>query len=436
MRIAVIGGGVTGMALAHELSKAAEEVVIFERGSELGGLASGFEVLPGIHLERFYHHLFQTDQDLIELSRELGIADTLMWRPAPTGFFLDGKVHRFDTPLDVLRFEPLNLWDRLALGWTMLELQNRSRPGVLEDVRLKDWFRRRLASGVYEKVWAPMLEAKWGEHRDDLAAAWLWQKVRARGRSRRGLREELGYPVGGFGQLARGLKRAVDDQGGKVRLETTVTRILVEGGRVVGLETEEGSDRFDGVVSTLPLPALLPLVPDLPEAIADEIRGIDYRGVVCHILVMDRPISDIYWLNVADRRVPLGGIVEQTNFVPPEHYRGRHIAYLFNYLSQDAPELTMAPEDFVGHHFPHVRRIFPDFTEEQVEDRFVFRARTASPVYRHPYRPPPIEPVEGLWLADTSRIFPMDRGTNECVRLARYVASLVRGRPAEPPGPV
>lgn len=436
MRVGIIGGGVSGLALAHELGKAGVDVEIFERGPELGGLAAGFEVLPDIRLERFYHHIFQTDVDFVDLADELGIADRIMWKPANVGFFLENRIHRFDSPLDVLRFKPLSLWSRVALGRTMLELKLRSSPRAFGDHTVEQWFRRRAASTVYRTVWAPMLEAKWGTDRDNLAATWLWQKVRARGNSRRGLKEELGYPVGGFSQLPDALSRRISDNGGKVHLRTVVQRIRTEDGRVVGVETDNGSTDVDAVVSTLPLVNLLPLVPALPAEARDRIAGIGYRGVVCHVLVMDRPLSDIYWLNIADRGIPLGGVVEQTNFVPPDNYRGKHIAYLFSYLDQQDPELTMPEGAFVDHHFPHLRRIFPGFTPDQVENRFVFRTRVASPIYRHPYEPPPIQPMPGLWLADTSRIFPMDRGTNECVRLARYLSDRILGRRATPPRPV
>jgi protoporphyrinogen oxidase len=219
-------------------------------------------------------------------------------------------------------------------------------------------------------------------------------------------------------------------------LGTVVDRIRIDGGRVLGIDTDAGSLEFDVVLSTLPLANIVPLVPDLPTEVADQCRAIRYRGVVCHIIVMDRPLSDTYWLNVADRSIPLGGVVEHTNFVPREHYHGKHIAYLFNYLDQQAPELTMDPDQFPAHHFPHVKRIFPNFSEDSVDNRFVFRTRVASPIYRHPYEPPPLEPVPGLFLADTSRIFPMDRGTSECIRLARYISSQVLGRPGAPPTPV
>ena len=436
MRVGIIGGGMTGFALADRLSAAGAEVQLFERGSEPGGLAAGFEVMPGVRLDRFYHHLFQTDIDLQRLMADLGLGDQIAWRRANIGFFLDGARHDLSTPVDVLRFKPLTIPGRLAMAWTMLELRERRRGKRLEHITVEQYFRRRFASVVYRTVWAPMYEAKWGPDASHISAAWMWQKVRARGKSRRGMREELGYPSGGFGVIIRALACRVQRQGGTINLGAVVKRIRIEGGRVTGLDTEVGDFDFDVVLSTLPLPNLLPLAPDLPRDVVDRCRSIGYRGVVCHVLVMDRPLSDIYWLNVADRSIPLGGVVEQTNFVPPSNYGGRHIAYLFNYVEQNAPELTMEESDFPAYHFPHLRRIFPSFRPEHVENRFVFRTRVATPIYRHPYEPPPIEPVPGLFLADTSQIFPMDRGTSECIRLAHHISNLVLGRPTSPPAPV
>lgn len=436
MRVGIIGGGITGLALADELSAAGAEVEIFERGDELGGLAAGFEVLPGVRLERFYHHMFQTDIDIQNLMGEAGLRDRIMWRPASIGFYVKGAVHDLSTPVDVLRFKPLSAYGRFGLAWTMLELRERRRGKSLETITVEQYFRRRAASSAYRTVWAPMYEAKWGKDGGDISAAWMWQKVRARGKSRRGMREELGYPLGGFGSIARALADRVTSRGGKIRLSTAVKQIRIGNGRVTGLDLEDGTESFDVVLSTLPLVNLLPLVPDMPEAAAARCRAIGYRGVVCHVIVMDRPLSNTYWLNIADRTIPLGGIVEQTNFVPKEHYDGKHIAYLFNYLDQDAVELTMPESDFPGHHFPHVKHIFPEFSPSHVERSFVFRTRVASPIYKHPYEPPPLEPVGGLFLADTSRIFPMDRGTSECIRLARYVSARVLGREAAPPQPV
>ncbi|MEX2393014.1 MAG: FAD-dependent oxidoreductase [Actinomycetota bacterium] len=435
MRVGVIGAGITGLALADQFARSGAEVTVFERGHEVGGLAGGFEVLPGIRLEHFYHHMFQTDTDIQTLMTELGIADSLRWNPVNIGFYIDDGIARLSTPADVLRFRSLPVLSRLALGWTMLELQRRPTQGGLARITVEQFFRRRLARKVFDTMWAPMYEAKWGPDARKISAAWMWQKVRARGRSRRGAREELAYPIGGFGGIAEALAVRAREAAAKICLGVEIERITTHDGRVTGVETSHGAQPFDAVLSTLPLPNLLKLIA-LPEPAASICAGIAYRGVVCHVLVMDRPLSDIYWLNIADSSIPLGGIVEHTNFVPADHYEGKHIAYLFNYLSQDAPELTMDDDAFIGHHFPHVKKIFPAFAGAHVERRFVFRTRFATPVYRHPYQQPPQQPMPGLWLADTSQIFPMDRGTSECIRLARHLARQALGLPSTAPRPI
>jgi protoporphyrinogen oxidase len=109
MRVGIVGGGLTGLALAHEFGGGRAEVAVFERGIELGGLAAGFEALPGIRLERFYDRISQSDVDIQALMADLGLGSRIMWRPANFGFYLDDSAHHLSTPLDVLRSKPLNL---------------------------------------------------------------------------------------------------------------------------------------------------------------------------------------------------------------------------------------------------------------------------------------------------------------------------------------
>ena len=67
------------MVAAYKLSKDSKnQVTIYEAGSEVGGLASGFR-MEGENLERVYHHIFKSDKDIIDLVKELGIYDKLHW---------------------------------------------------------------------------------------------------------------------------------------------------------------------------------------------------------------------------------------------------------------------------------------------------------------------------------------------------------------------
>src|SRR5688572_12529546 len=102
MKAAVVGGGVAGLAAAYRLMQAGHEVALFEAAPQLGGLVRTFEV-GGEPLECFYHHLFTTDTTIVHLVDELGLSERLVWRDSKVGFFRDGRLWDFVTPMDLLR---------------------------------------------------------------------------------------------------------------------------------------------------------------------------------------------------------------------------------------------------------------------------------------------------------------------------------------------
>ena len=64
MKVGIIGAGAAGLTAGYELAKAGHRVEIFEEAPFIGGQASTFEVGNG-RLERGYHHLFMSDEDMI-----------------------------------------------------------------------------------------------------------------------------------------------------------------------------------------------------------------------------------------------------------------------------------------------------------------------------------------------------------------------------------
>src|SRR3954470_1685815 len=104
-----------GLSAALELSAGGHHVAVLERYLQFGGLASTVEV-AGTQLERFYHHIFATDLDILDLIEKMGLQDRLKWYPENTGNWYQGKWHPFTTPLQILRFPPLSLLERLRMG--------------------------------------------------------------------------------------------------------------------------------------------------------------------------------------------------------------------------------------------------------------------------------------------------------------------------------
>src|ERR1700744_2992376 len=123
-KILIVGGGFTGLTAALRLSADKNySVTLVESSPQLGGLAAGFP-LAGTSLEKTYHHLFLTDTHILDLVKELGLQDKLVWLDSSVGIFRDGKVHSFKTPMDLLRFSPCSFSGRVRTGFAALYLKH------------------------------------------------------------------------------------------------------------------------------------------------------------------------------------------------------------------------------------------------------------------------------------------------------------------------
>ena len=164
--------------------------------------------------------------------------------------------------------------------------------------------------------------------------AWIWGKIHTRFASRgKGIgKEVLVYPIGSFGEIFDVLTEKIREQGSEVHISASVDRIGVEEGRVTGMEVrlngrEPEFMEYDAVIATTPSYVFPKLVPPLPDGYLARLTDVNYMAAVLLILVLDRPLSHMYWLNVADRSIPFVGVIEQTNLIPPEHYDGKHVVY-------------------------------------------------------------------------------------------------------------
>ena len=434
MRVGIIGAGAAGLAAAYELGEHGHQAAVYERAPVLGGQASTFDV-GGERLERGYHHLFTSDTDILDLVDRIGLGHQMRWIDSKVGTLYDGKIYNFVTPLDLLRFTPLSFIDRLRLGLVTLHLRRRKDWRSLEGVTAAEWLRKKAGDSVYDTFWGPMLRGKFGEDfYTQVGMAWVWGKIHTRFASRgKGLAKEvLGYPIGSFGEIFDVLAQKITEHGNEVHTSASVRRIVVEDERATGMEVElEGREPlvegFDAVIATTPSYIFPKLVPALPDDYMSKLTGVNYMAAVLVILVLDRPLSHVYWLNVADRSVPFVGVIEQTNLIPPEHYGGKHIVYLSNYLSSSHRLYKLDHQELLKEYLPHLRKINPDFDESWIETSYHHRVDAAQPIIGTNYSsrlPDHRTPFEGVYLANTTQVYPEDRGTNYSVRMGRRVARM------------
>ena len=435
MRVGIIGAGATGLPAAYDILKAGHEAVVYESAPFIGGHASTFDV-GGQRLERGYHHWFTSDTDIVELLEEIGLGDTIRWIDSTVGTLYDGRIYDFVTPLDLLKFKPLSLPNRIRLGLTTLYLQRQKDWQKYEGITAEGWLRRHGGRGVYDVFWGPMLRGKFGEdYYRQVTMAWVWGKIntRVKSRGKSMVREKLGYPLGSFGMVFDTLAEKIREQGGEVHISTPVNRIMIEDGRAVGLQIRAGDEgireeKFDAVLATTPSPIFTRLVPPMPEEYQSRLERARYMSAVLIVLVLDRPLSHVYWLNVADRSIPFVGVIEHTNLIGPEHYGGKHIVYLSNYLTRDDPLYRMGHDEMLDEYLPHLRKINPDFELDWIGTSYHHRVDGAQPVIGVDYSehiPDHQTPFKGVYLANTTQIYPEDRGTNYSVRMGRQVAKRI-----------
>ena len=434
MKFGIIGGGVAGLAAAYELTKQGHYAEVFEQAPFLGGQASTFPVYGG-QLERGYHHLFVSDTAITELIHELGLGDKLAWLESKVGMYHAGKVWDFSTPTDLLRFTPISLLQRLRVGlWTLI-LQRTNDWSKFENITAKDWLTKHMGQQAYRVLWEPLLRGKFGQQYDQVSMTWIWGKIRLRVASRgKGFQKErLGYPMGSFGEIIDVLADNIREHGGLVHISTRVNKVAIQDGAASGIEVQpEGQPpehrEYDAVLATTPSYVFTRLVPPMPEAYTASLTGIRYLSAVVLILVMDRPFTRKYWMNIADSDMPFVALIEHTNMIDKDLYGGKHILYISNYPDRESELYNMSPEDMLKLFVPHLQKINPEFDRSWVLEYHHHRVDGAQPIIGVNYSqriPDHRTPIANLYLANTSQIFPEDRGTNYSIRMGRRVALMM-----------
>jgi len=429
MNIGIIGAGIAGLTAAYELSKAGHKVALFEKEAYLGGQAATFEV-AGERLERFYHHIFAGDVDIVNLMAELGLADRLIWLESKVGFWYQGRIYDFVTPLDLLRFSPIGVLDRLRLGVVGLYLRWFKDWHRFEEITAKEWITRYAGRRNYEVVWGPLLRSKFGQSSDEVGMVWFWGKIHLRFASRSKVvgRERLGYLNGSFGHLIDALTQRILTSGGKIHPNSPASRVVVEQGKAVGVEVGQGFHPFEAIIATVPSPTFLNLVPQLADDYAAKLKKTRYQAAVCLVLILKQSLSHIYWLNVSDPSVPFVAAIEHTNFIDGSAYDGKHILYLSNYLAKDSPLYQADVDELLAAYLPHLKRINPEFEPGWIEDCHLFSDDAGQPIVSTNYArqiPEHRTPIAGLYLANTTQIYPEDRGMNYSVRLGMNISKMV-----------
>jgi protoporphyrinogen oxidase len=425
-RAVVIGGGPAGLKAAHALQKAGVATTLLEQSPVLGGLASSFDV-QGVTIERYYHFICKGDDHLVSTLAELGLSHKLHWRDSRMAYFVDGRLFPFLTPLELLRFSPLSLLDRIRAG-VAVKVAQQLKEEDLAPQKAIPWLKRMFGDAAYRVIWEPLMRFKFAEHAPEISAAWIWARMVRLSRSRRSAwREELGYIEGGSPVVLEGLGRDLVARGGRIVRSAEVQGIVLEGGRARGVRVAGETIPADAVVSTVTTSRFRALVPELEGPYVEGLKRIPTIGIFCVFLRLRERVTPFFWVNTNDARVPFAGMIEYTNLNPLPELGTDKILYIPQYLSAEDPRYAQTDEEVLAAYTDALALINPAFDRTWIRFAAVFRDRYAQPICLTDYRtstPSIATPVPNLFLTDSCQLHPHDRNISGSFGLGLEAAGL------------
>lgn len=423
-RIAVLGAGPMGLAVAYQLIQEGYFPVIFEADDRIGGMTAAFD-FNGIQIERYYHFHCISDKAFLQILDELNLADQMRWVETKMAYYYQGEIHAWGNPIALLKFPGLSFIAKFRYGLHAFLSTKRKNWQSLDKIAATTWIKRWIGREAYEVLWHKLFEYKFYDYTDTLSAAWIWSRIRRIGCSRYDLfREKLGHLVGGSETLLQAMKKYIETHGGEIRLCSPVTRVIIKDQQVQGIESNSQFIAFDCVISTIPLPYLPKLIPDLPEKLLNAYQAVKNIAVVCVIAKLKKKVSENFWLNVNDPEMDIPGLVEYTNLRPLEN----HIVYVPFYMPGEHPKFQEADQVFIDKVKCYLQKINPQLQADDFIELRASRYRYAQPICQpgHLSRlPSPHLPIKGLWAADTSYYYPEDRGISESLEFGRALAKQV-----------
>ncbi len=431
-RTVIIGGGMLGLTLAWRLRRTGRQVTVLEAAPEIGGLASAWSLALGhgrqVTWDRHYHVTLASDLALRGLLDELGLTAEVEFGTTKTGFYTDGQLYSMSTTLEFLSFPPLSPIDKLRLGATIWFAANVADWRALEQVPVEDWLRRWSGDTTFDRIWRPLLLAKLGESYRRTSASFIWATIARMYAARRsGLKvERFGYVRGGYARVLERFAERLRADG--VILRTSAPVAAVENGLSVRLASGELLPADEILVTTAP-PLAHRLCTGLTERERTALAGLDYQGIVCASVVLDRPLGGYYVTNVTDTWVPFTGVIEMSALVPgAAQFAGKTLVYLPKYVDPQDPLFEATDSEIRERFVGALRRMYPFLGPESVLGFQVSRVRNVFPIPTLGYSakvPPMRTSVPGLWLVNSSQIVNGTLNVNETVQLAdRAVAEL------------
>lgn len=430
MKVCVIGAGIMGTTIAFLLAKQGVDIDLYEAGNGMGGLAATIQLPDGTAVDRFYHTIHPGKTNILNLIESIGLQEQLQFKRAYTAIYAKNAFHAMNGPFKLLRFRAIPLKDRLNLFAPVVYANAVINAPVLRKVSLQSWILDRQSLKAYREIWEPLYSSRLDYPLDKVPATYFRTTLTRTMGNRKDENEGewIGHLRGGYGTLIKEMAAYIQEMGHGIKLGTPVDEVVTEDGRVRGIRLGGETVEYDAVVLTTQLPIVRRLVPGAPQDFLNRLDQIPYVGIICPLVVLDRPLSANTMVHVADAEIPFSSVVETSHVMGVDETRGHHFVYLPKYINGQNPWLRRSDGEVREEWLRHLRRMFPEFRDESIQHFIVNRGRFIDPIHlmgRTEDIPEVQTPIEGMYLSTTAQVFPDWNTAESVIQLAQKTARML-----------
>jgi len=312
--VAIVGGGLAGLAAACALSNVGFRVTLLEKRPFLGGRASSYEH-PGTGevVDNCQHVLFRVCTNLVEFYQRIGVANQIRWFDQMNFIEPGGRVSVMKSSLlpapmhtapSFLNFSFLNAADKLSVTRALIPLT------LVKQADNGQSFRQWLdhhgqTPHAISRFWHPILVSALSEELDRISVSAAAQVVRESMKSPAA--RQMGVPTLPLTDLYNAAGDYIRARRGLLHFRSFVDKFVVEGCQVwLGARGKEGfEERFDYLILGLPFDALDALLPQTPESspIREKLAHFENSPITGIHLWFDRQISDLNHAVLLDRTI-------------------------------------------------------------------------------------------------------------------------------------
>ena len=407
MKFIILGGGLAGLTAAYKLSKKGSKVTILEKEGFLGGLASSYEIKWGgkkLLVPKTYHHILAGDKTTIKLLEELNLDKKLHRKKVKTGFVYKNKIFGFSTPTEILKF-PLPFIDKFRLAKFILKVSKKKNWDDTEKMNARDWIIKEAGQKNFDMFFEQLIRNKFNQPAEEISAAWFGTRFAVEPSS---FLKKFGWVEGGIQQLIDRLKEEIEKNGGKIKTNVKLEKIVKKGNLVEysnkGKIVRENSDI---IISTIPPESFLEAIIDPSETVKKEMDKIEYLGCICVCIGLNYSPTKYYWLNILDKDIPFRALFNYTQLFEDLAPQGKSILFLVTYLRKSDEFWKKSEKEILNDYINSLEKMFPG-CKDRIEWHKLVKFDYSEAIFNLGFKNPPISDGN-IYFAGIYRIFPKIR---------------------------